>query len=145
MAGLNEMEMTGRNGTSQAERQLDALDPSNVLVDERSLADLLSFVRQYAGELRYFGLDNQPSGDWKPFLGSSDAELRLSDVVLFLQDPNRFNAEAKPKLFRPHLVLFLVFLRLFQDAQAQLNGLGQRHLDFYFRQVLGMTKKPAIP
>src|SRR5271154_6943920 len=110
MAGLNEMEMTGRNGTSQAERQLAALDPASVLVDERSLADLLVFVRQYASELRYFGLDNEPSGDWKPFLSSSDAELRLSDVVLFLQDPKQFNPEANPKLFRPHLVLFLAFL-----------------------------------
>jgi hypothetical protein len=114
-------------------------------VDERSLQDLLTFVRQYASELRYFGLDNQPSGDWKPFLGSSEAELSLSDVALFLQDPSRFNAETNPKLFRPHLVLFLAFLRLFQDAQAQLNGLGQRHLDFYFRQILGMEKRPAIP
>jgi hypothetical protein len=115
------MEMTSRNGTSQAERQLAALDPDSVLVDERSLADLLAFVRQYAGELRYFGLDNRPYGDWTPFLGSSDAELRLSDVILFLQDPARFNQETNPKLFRPHLVLFLAFLRLFQDAQAHLN------------------------
>jgi len=142
--GSNETEMTG-NGTSQAERRLDALDPDNVRVDERSLQDLLGFVRRYAGELRYFGLNNQPSGDWKSFLGTSDAEFRLADAALFLQDPTQFNQNASPKLFRPHLVLFLTFLRLFQNAQVRLNEFGQRHLDFYFRQVLGMTKKSAVP
>ena len=43
------------------------------------------------------------------------------------------------------MVLYLAFLKLFQAAQLQLNSIGRRHLDFYFTQVLGMAKQPAIP
>src|SRR5450755_3625564 len=73
MAGsLNELAQIGRDGTSQAARLLEALDPGYVSIDERSIEDLLSFVRQYAKELQYFDLTNQPAGDWSGFLGASD-------------------------------------------------------------------------
>ena len=107
--------------------------------------DLLSFVRQYAGELLYFDLTNQPAGDWSAFLGVSDDDLRLSDLAAFLTDPTKFTPDSHPELYRPHLVLFLTYLKLFQAAQSQLNTIGRRHLDFYFTQVLGMAKNPATP
>ena len=142
---LNEMALIGRDGTSQAARLLDALDPGYVPIDERSIQDLLSFVRQYARELQYFDLTNQPAGDWSAFLGVSDDDLRLSDLAAFLTDPTKFTPDSHPELYRPHLVLFLTYLKLFQAAQSQLNTIGRRHLDFYFTQVLGMAKNPATP
>src|SRR5450755_4105699 len=146
MAGsLNELAQIGRDGTSQAARLLEALDPGYVSIDERSIEDVLTFVRQYAKELQYFDLTNQPAGDWSGFLGASDDGLRLSDVAAFLRDPTKFTSGSQPELFRPHRVLFLAFLGLFQTAQSQLNTIGRRHLDFYFSHVLGMAKQPATP
>src|SRR5271165_4154269 len=145
MADLNELELIARDGTSQGERSMEALSPDYAPVDGRSAQDLLAFVRQYAREIRYFDLNNQPAGTWTAFLGSSDADLRLSDAAAFSQAPSQFTPGSNPELYRPHLVLFLTFLRLFQDAQTYLNGFGRRHLDFYYRQVLRMLNKPAIP
>ena len=62
-----------RDGTSQANRLQTALAPDYVAVDERSIKDLLAFAREYAKELRYYNVDNQPEEDgWSGFL---DPEL----------------------------------------------------------------------
>jgi hypothetical protein len=45
----------------------------------------------------------------------------------------------------PHYALYLAFLRLFEYARASSNTLTQRHLDFYFRQVLCLEEKGAEP
>jgi hypothetical protein len=45
----------------------------------------------------------------------------------------------------PHYALFLAFLRLFEYARASGNTLTQRHLDFYYRVVLGLREKSAQP
>ena len=43
----------------------------------------------------------------------------------------------------PHYALFLCFLRLFKFAQTHINTITQRHLDFYYREVLRLQPKPA--
>lgn len=42
-----------------------------------------------------------------------------------------------------HYALFLAFLRLFRFAQAHINTITKRHLDFYYRDVLRLEPKPA--
>ncbi|HTN91160.1 MAG TPA: baseplate J/gp47 family protein [Sorangium sp.] len=131
-----------RDGTSQAGRALAALDPGYVSVDERTSAELLSFARAYGKELKYYGAGGEPEGDWRDFVG---AELRPEDVAAFLRDPGKFTPEAAPELYRPHFVLFLAFLQLLEKSRAELNALTGRHLDFYYRQVLRMARRPPVP
>nr|VFK36498.1 MAG: Baseplate J-like protein [Candidatus Kentron sp. SD]VFK77818.1 MAG: Baseplate J-like protein [Candidatus Kentron sp. SD] len=131
-----------RDGTSQARRELKALDPDYVSVDERSLADLLAFGRAYARELIYYNEQNEASGDWSGFLSPT---LDPDEVAAFMEDPSKLEPEQREKYARPHLVLFLTFLRLLRHAQAQMNTLTRRHLDFYFQEALRMTKKAAVP
>ena len=45
----------------------------------------------------------------------------------------------------PHVALFLIFLKLYENAQQDLNSLTQKHLDYYYRDILGIKAKPAIP
>src|SRR5262249_6112376 len=45
----------------------------------------------------------------------------------------------------PHYALYLAFLRLLEYARASGNTLTQRHLDFYYRDILGLKEKPAEP
>ena len=45
---------------------------------------------------------------------------------------------------QPHAALFLAFLELFGHARESLNVLTSRHLDFYYREVLRLTPRPAI-
>lgn len=46
---------------------------------------------------------------------------------------------------KPHQALFISFLLLFRHAQAHINTLTQRHLDFYYREVLRLAPKAPVP
>ncbi len=133
-----------RDGTSQAARLQEALDPGYVAVDERTVEDLLAFAQEYGKELKYYGADNRKAGDWSAFI---DPSLELADVAAFMEDPEKVAPQGTEggAYRRPHFVLFLTFLRLLRQAQGELNTLTRRHLDFYYRQVLRMNGKPAIP
>ncbi|MFL9912275.1 baseplate J/gp47 family protein [Paraburkholderia sp. RL17-337-BIB-A] len=45
----------------------------------------------------------------------------------------------------PHYALYLAFLQLLEHARNAGNTLTQRHLDFYYRTILGLKEKPAQP
>ncbi|WP_205703519.1 hypothetical protein [Hymenobacter radiodurans] len=72
----------------------------------------------------------------------------------FLKVYARVVAEAKLALERtftdwddhaPHYTLFLAFLRLREYARHEANTLPQRHLDFYYRDILRLREKPPSP
>ena len=44
-----------------------------------------------------------------------------------------------------HYALFLAFLKLFRLALADINTITQRHLDFYYKEVLRLIPKAAQP
>jgi hypothetical protein len=44
---------------------------------------------------------------------------------------------------KPHMALYIAFIRLFSYLQAHLNNLTGRHLDFYYRDILGFEHRPA--
>ncbi len=130
-----------RDGTSQAGRVLAALDPEYARVDERTIQDMVRFARELGKGLVYHGLDDRPQGTWSDFIGSLEPEM----IAAFLEHPERFDPRTRPELFRPHFVLFLTFLKLYQRAQGELNTLTARHLDFYYRRVLQMGRKGPVP
>ena len=134
-----------RDGSSQAGRTRPFLDPNYAAVDERTVKDLLTFAREYGKELQYFGVVDgrvEAVSDWRDFLS---ADLDLDALVLFMQDPDALSDEQKRPFTRPHFALFLTFLHLLSYAQDQLNTLTERHLDFYYRQVLNMNKRAGTP
>ncbi len=45
----------------------------------------------------------------------------------------------------PHYTLFLSFLRLFEHTRSEANTITGRHLDFYYREVMQLKEKPAVP
>jgi len=45
----------------------------------------------------------------------------------------------------PHMGLLIAFLELYKHLQAQINKIPKRHLDFYYRQILGVQVLPAVP
>jgi len=45
----------------------------------------------------------------------------------------------------PHYTLFLAFLQMFEYARADINDLGGKHLEFYYRKVLQLAERPAQP
>lgn len=115
-----------RNGTSQPQRKLRELLPDYIGVDERSMDELLEFTRQFATEIKFHDVNlpitQVPAVDWVDFFNQS-----LSDA----------------QRTAPHFALFVAFLELFSVAQNDLNGFTERHLDFYYRDVLQLKEKPA--
>lgn len=55
------------DGASQTERLLTALIPDQLLLDERSMQDLIVAAYRYACLLHYYNEENQPDGDWRCF------------------------------------------------------------------------------
>ncbi|MEM7584454.1 MAG: baseplate J/gp47 family protein [Acidobacteriota bacterium] len=136
-----------RDGTSQASRIQQALDPDYVGVDERRLEDLLEFARRFGKQLRFYDLDNRPAGDWGSFV---DPRLDWETVRSFVEGSwtpqDEAAATARGELLRrPHFALFLTFLKLLESVQGELNALTRRHLDFYYRRVLCLGPRPAVP
>jgi hypothetical protein len=114
-----------RDGTSQIGRLLNALLPSYVSVDERSFDDLLAFAKRYAEEIYYYDQTNTKNSHWVEFFNHQLDETGSTT--------------------QPHYALFVAFLDLFRVAQDDLNTITARHLDFYYREVLQLQEKPAVP
>lgn len=138
-----------RNGTSQAQRQVAALEPGFIPVEERTLKDWIIFAQQFAAELSFFDSNNNLNGNWEGFITSSEItnEQFVEELLAYVQDPDAFsgNAEKLRKLARPHLVLFISFLQLLGYLKQQFNGFTKKHLDFYYFDILGLTRKGPIP
>ena len=44
---------------------------------------------------------------------------------------------------QPHMALLLAFFQLYGRVQDEINGLTTKHLDFYYKRVLGLSPRPA--
>ena len=132
-----------RDGTAQAQRQMPALDPGYIPVEERNLADWIVFAKQYAAELKFFTGGNTPDGSWKEFL----ADVNITDLLAYIENPAAFpeDSEQAGIYSRPHLVLFISFLQLLGFIKNQLNEFTKKHLDFYYYEILGLEKKGPSP
>jgi hypothetical protein len=64
---------------------------------------------------------------------STQVDLDLETVLLERDD------------HKPHMALYITFLKLFAYAQAELNTITQRHLDLYYNEVLQQKPLHALP
>jgi hypothetical protein len=120
-------------GQSQDERMPEELKVHFADVDESKAEDLLLFAKGLAKFVNYYRTDiSAPAGDWTKF---------------FPYDQNTVTTllESQGASTSPHLALFLSFLELYKQPQEILNRITGRHLDFYFKDVLRLTKKAAVP
>src|SRR6185436_2558895 len=120
-------------GQSQDGRLPDELRADFAKIDGRSAADLLTFTRKFSEFVNFYrGTTSGPAGDWTKFFPDNDAAIQ----ALLKSESNGT---------QPHLALFLTFLRLYEKPQAVLNQFAGRHLDFFYEDVLRLTRKPAVP
>ncbi len=110
------------SGTNRGNRLLKSLLPGYVAVDGRKLEDLKDYAKGLAAQLRFRTAGDTWDGDWSSFF---EKELDAD------QDTD------------PHFALFLAFLQNYLLAQADLNGLTKKHLDFFYRDVLRLREKSA--
>ncbi|MEL6811941.1 MAG: baseplate J/gp47 family protein [Bacteroidota bacterium] len=126
-----------RDGTSQQQRTLNTLLPSYVSVDERSMKDLMAFVHAFAEEIQYYDVNDLKSGHWAEFFNITSEDwdsFSLEDYLIRLKIDQFTN---------PHLALFFGFLYMFKVVQDDINTITERHLNFYYKEVLQLKERPA--
>lgn len=131
------------DGTSQQQRQLPALNPQYVAVEERSMEDILDIIRNYAEKLPYYDSENKNVGSWEKLF----PDIAESDIVAFIQDPQSLQTAPTKytALSQPHRVLLFTFLQLLEYTKKDINTITKRHLDFFYQEALQMTKRVPIP
>src|SRR5207249_11742609 len=118
-----------------------ALESDYIVPDERSFSDLLDYARSVAAEIRYYDLSGQSVADWRAFV-----ELLLDPATDRIMSTPALEAVLDARAdWPPHLVLFLAFLKQFQNLQADLNQLTARHLRYYYDTALGLHLRAASP
>jgi uncharacterized protein (DUF2267 family) len=138
-----------RDGTSQAQRLLAALDTSSVLVDEHSLNDLLVFAKDYAQLLNYYkpsGTGIVADGDWEVFLRNDitvlvaivskenvqEVRMRFRSTIKTVRDSANINAPYDA------LILFRDLLQKMSDwySNSDSTTLFHKELRLYFQSML---------
>lgn len=79
------------------------------------------------------------------FRGIFDGFLRALSRLVAEANEAIDSAAAGEPTHEPHYALYLTFLRLFRHVQGSVNTLTQRHLDFYYREVLRLKEREARP
>src|SRR5215813_1428979 len=113
-------------GQSQGERHPDELDVHYADVDERTPALLRAYTQQLSTLIPFVKTDGTPdAAGWTTFFAN------VSSI------PDGDGSAA--------LALFNAFLELYEYPRAAANQITGRHLDFFYRRVLGFEPHAATP
>jgi hypothetical protein len=129
------------DGTNQLQRTLPALEEGYIRPDERSLPQLVEYAREVAEEVRYYNGSGQTVGDWRALLEPLLADAQTGTAPSLAELESTIDARDD---WPPHVALFLVFLRLFEHLQDDLNELPRRHLRHYYERMLSLTPRQAV-
>ncbi|SEC21306.1 Baseplate J-like protein [Tenacibaculum sp. MAR_2009_124] len=141
-----------RNGTNQNDRFQASLNPDNVELHDFTIEDWLLFAFHFAQQVNYFSPTNAENheGNWQSFFNVTNSTKK--DI------PNRTTKEysklkesVKEMLkefdnngeLTPHLTLFVCFLKLLEYSKDRFNSLTQRHLSFFYKDILKIEKLPV--
>ena len=155
---LKAQKPTDRDGTTQEGREQPTLAPEYVAIEDRSEEALIASAQRLASSLKFAG---EGYDNWEAFLLAETTEYRkkspqeqlsqrrlwAKELAAFLEDPTHLEHDPyrKDLLERPHIALFLTFIRLLDQLKSPMNGLVKRKLDFYFRERLKLEPKQAVP
>ena len=113
--------------------------------------DWNSYTNAISSENSVYGSDGT---FWKRINHIATHNLFTSILDQFLKVYARTVCEAERALedtfdkwdrHEPHYALFLAFLHLLEYARTEMNTVTQRHLDFYYREILQLKEKAAGP
>ncbi|HYF32560.1 MAG TPA: hypothetical protein VD993_15655 [Chitinophagaceae bacterium] len=113
------------------------LRPEDVLVVDRSLRPRRGRRRRLLGFLDAF------AAIWPSFIEGVKLLSSLADDSI--EDSLFVQSDELKQQHAPHIALMVAFLKLFQHLQSDLNGFTRKHLDFFFKDVLRLVARPAVP
>lgn len=118
-----------REGTSQLNRVLAALDVHYADVDERNTADLILFAKRYAAYLKYYNDSNAVDGNWQPLM-MMDVSVTLATLAII--NVNRISDYKK--LLYKNIALAKNSVQPFRDNKAK------QQLKFLFDTLFSLVK-----
>jgi hypothetical protein len=121
--------LTARPGQTQEERLPAELSPHFADIEERSADALYEFVKGFAAQVRFYEARTgtiASDSDWSDFFREKLPKARDGRTP-------------------PHLALLAAFLKLYRIPRCAMNSFTARHLDFFYRRVLGFAKLPPQP
>lgn len=121
-----------RDGTSQKVRYTSELKTENVLVDGRDREYFLTYLAKLAAKIRFYDRSNIPNGSWESFF-PKETEIQQFLVKLTQADD-----------LPPQLALFIAFIRMMEVLKNDINRLSQKHLNFYYKEVLRFKQQEAV-
>lgn len=133
MSDCNEItSVLTRGGTDQKAREITSLNPDSLKLQGFGIKEWMQFAYNFAKDVNFFstGNDEVSDGNWEAFF-KNDTELEA--LLETYQESNKLT---------PHLTLFMCFLKLIEISTTHFNQLTKRHLDFYYSEVLQITKLP---
>lgn len=109
-----------------------------------------------------WGLKNDPVQDDESIYVGNDIAQKIKHAALYVDDIFQQTLKVYKEItdradyyfsvatenyadHEPHMALFIAFVKLFMHVQKEMNGLTQRHLEFYYRDVLRLHERPAEP
>lgn len=57
----------------------------------------------------------------------------------------RYKQKDEGDLYEPHIALLMTFLDLYDYLKQDINQLTKKHLDLYYKKILGIKQKEAVP
>lgn len=137
-------QLLARNGTAQNQRYIDALDPARIKLIDLSTADWMRFALQFSKKINYFStLTNTSEGNWEGFFPKEN-EIDAFVAKLDALDAQLTDDDQLPSDVKVHLTLFAAFLKLTSYSQERLNKISKKHLDFYYGEILKLSKKAPV-
>ena len=110
------------NGTSRNARISEGLKSGFVQIDERSRTDIYEFINQFGEFINFYATDKSLDGNWK----------------------NTFAGGISADGFTPsQLAIFDAFLEVFYKAIGDLNQFTDKHVEYFYEEVLGFQKQDA--
>ncbi|HZE86314.1 MAG TPA: hypothetical protein VE035_18470, partial [Puia sp.] len=98
------------------------------------------------GERIFIGRDNE-----EKLINAASRLKEIFDTVMHVmtQVVNNCNAYLKETLHskkdhQPHIALLITFLELYGYARDEINKIPQKHLNFYYEKVLGISARRAV-
>ena len=154
MSNCNDIDaILNRNGTDQENRLVKALDPKGFKLQDFDIEDWILFAYNFAKHVQYYHTndDTIPHADWQALfnhfnISTTDVPFRTSRAygTLKTEVASELNALKADSKLTPHLTLFVCFLRLLEQTQERFNALTQRHLEYYYTEVLQLNRKAPI-
>jgi len=140
-------------GFPNPEKRKDEYDAISTIWNLHNIDDIeadASLFRPIWEPKNAWDLPPNPSEDEKLETGYKNLNARYTDLYnVYFQIVNSAASEFENSLLEgdhePHVALFIAFIRLYQQVQGDINKLTDKHLDFFYKNVLQLKLKKPIP